>query len=123
MNTDWSRGRSLKRSLALFALVAVSPAIGLYDAGTVSWPWLGLGVVSWAVAAGPVAASRFGQRVESWFESIGVGGRAAVIVALAIVIWGSIFAIEPPTMPFQSYLLGSIVGLVSVEIWRNALSE
>ncbi|WP_128476475.1 hypothetical protein [Halorussus pelagicus] len=123
MNTDRSRGRSLKPSLALFVLVAVSPAIRLYDAGTVSWPWLGLGVVSWAAAAGPVAASRFGQRVESWFESIGVGGRAAIIVALAIVIWGSMFAIEPPTLPTQSYLLGGMVGLVSVEIWQKALSE
>ncbi len=123
MNADRSRGRSLKWSLVLSALIAVSPAIGLYDAGTVSWPWLGLGVVSWAVAAGPVAASRFGRRVESWFESIGVGGRAAVIVALAIAIWGSMFAIEPPTIPLQSYLLGSMVGLVSVEIWQNALSE
>jgi hypothetical protein len=118
-----SRGLSLKWSLVLIALVAASPAIGLYDAGTVSWPWLGLGIVSWAVAAGPVAASRFGQRIGAWFRSIGVLGRAAVIFGFVPVIAVTMWKLDPPTIVVDSFLLGGMVGLLFVAVRENAASE
>ena len=123
VNADRSRGRSFKWSLALFALVAASPAIGLYDAGTVSWPWLGLGVVSWAVAAGPVAASRFGQRIGAWFRFIGVLGRAAVVFGFVPVMAVTMWKLDPQTVVADSFLLGGMVGLLFVAVRENAASE
>ncbi|UPW01207.1 hypothetical protein M0R88_03660 [Halorussus gelatinilyticus] len=120
---DRSRKRSLKWTLGLVALVTVPPALQLYEDGTVSWMLLLLGVVSWAVAAGPVAASDLGRRVGSWFESIGYRGRGAVIVAFAVLVWTSLFSFDLPTVPIQSFLLGGIVGLAAAEIWRYARSE
>ncbi|WP_135853789.1 hypothetical protein [Halorussus salinus] len=123
MNADRSRGRSFKWSLALLALVALSPAIGLYESGTVSWPWLVLGVVSWAMAAGPVAASRFGQRVGAWFRSIGLLGRAAVVFGFVPVMAVAMWQLDPPTIVVDSFLLGGMVGVMVVAVRENAASE
>ena len=118
-----SRGLSLKWSLALAALVAVSPAYDLYEAGAVSWGWLAVGVVAWAAAVGPVASSGFGRRVGARFRSIGVLGRAAVIFGFAGAAWAFHVAVDPPAVAVDSFVLGGMVGLAAVALWDEVRSD
>ncbi|WP_135806714.1 hypothetical protein [Halorussus marinus] len=92
------------------ALVALSPAFDLYEAGRVSLVWFGIGVVSWAAATGPVAASRFGRRVGAWFRGIGALGRAIVILGVAGAWTGVVVTFEPPAVPIDSFVLGGSAG-------------
>ena len=51
------------------------------------WSWVGVGFVALVVAAGPGANSTPGTKLGHWFSSIGVAGRAAVIVLFIISFW------------------------------------
>ncbi|NHN59939.1 MULTISPECIES: hypothetical protein [Halorussus] len=117
-----SRGLSLAWSLALAALVAVSPAYDLYEAGTVSWGWLAVGAVAWGTAVGPAAASSYGRRVGAWFRSVGAIGRALVIFGFAGAAWAFHAAVDPPAVAVDSFVLGGMVGLAAVALWREIRS-
>jgi hypothetical protein len=113
------RGLSPKWSVALFSLVALSPALDLYEAGDVSWLWLVVGVVSWATAAGPVAASEFGRRFGAWFRAIGVVGRAVAIFGFAAAWWWVVAEFDPPEVPLDSFVLGGLGGALLMTLWQQ----
>ena len=48
------------------------------------WLWVVAGFVSCVLIAGPIAKSSVGRLLEKWFREIGIGGRALLIVLLAI---------------------------------------
>ena len=125
MVSDVSDGTGSRReafrprwSLLLVAMVAVSPAVDLYQAGTVSWPWLTAGVVAWGLATGPIATTEFGRSVGSWFESIGVLGRLAAIVAFAAATYRFHVTFHPPAVPVDSFVLGGMAGVGLTVCWR-----
>jgi len=117
--SDERRGLPPKWSLALFALVGFSPAYDLYEAGTFSRAWLAFGVVSWAVATGPVAASESGQQVGAWFRAIGRLGRAAAILLFAAAAAWAQVRFDPPSIAADSFVLGGMVGLAVTVLRRS----
>jgi len=113
------RGPSPKLTAALFVLVAFSPAFDLYEAGRVSWLWLGIGLVSWATAAGPVAAGRFGRRFGARFRAIGALGRAVAIIGFALAWTWVVVSFDPPDVPLDSFVLGGLVGVLLTTLRRH----
>ena len=51
------------------------------------WSWVVVGFVALVVAAGPGANSAFGKKLGHWFRSIGVAGRASVIILFFVSFW------------------------------------
>ena len=51
------------------------------------WSWVAVGFVALVVAAGPGTNSAPGKELGHWFGSIGVAGRATVIVLFIISFW------------------------------------
>jgi hypothetical protein len=51
------------------------------------WSWVAVGFVALVVAAGPGANSTPGKKLGHWFRSIGVAGRATVIILFFISFW------------------------------------
>lgn len=49
--------------------------------------WVAVGVVASLVLAGPVANSPVADRIDAWWERIGVGGRLLALVAFAAGVW------------------------------------
>jgi hypothetical protein len=94
----------------------------LYDAGTVSWFWLFTGVVSSAVAAGPVASTSYGALVGAWFRRIGYGGRLIAMIMAAIVIGLFIGIVQPPMALSTSFTFGGLIGLTLVFVWEQLSS-
>jgi len=72
------------------------------------WSWVAVGFVMFVVAAGPGANSAPGEKIGHWFRSIGVAGRATVIVLFIITFWvvETTFAIPP--RPVVSFGTGGI---------------
>ena len=83
----------------------------LADDGTVAWWWLGVGAFT-TVLVFVASWTPVGRRIWSDFERIGKGGRLVVISVAALVIWGTMAALEPPVVPGASFLLGSATVLV-----------
>jgi hypothetical protein len=111
--SDSSRQRLIVLSIVL---IGISYVIQLYEAGTVSWRWLFIGIVSWMIAAGPVASTSYGKSVGAWFRRIGYGGRLIAIIAVAGVFWSFIFLYQPPMVPSISFAAGGLIGLMGVYI-------
>jgi len=84
----------------------------LLNAETVAWGWVVGGFLLTGLAAGPVASSSAGRRFGDWFRSIGVGGRAALIVSYAVVVWAVFAMVAVPLDAVFGVVAGSMVALV-----------
>ena len=125
--SHWSRdGTSNRWHLALGALVAGWAIVTLYVAETVAWGAVAVGFVTFAIAAGPVAASSIGSRVGAWFRGIGYAGRAAVIVGFAVAIWGLVPLVDVSAVRVTGFGVGGMLGtvaVVAVEAVRSAAAR
>lgn len=72
------------------------------------WSWVAVGFVALVVAAGPGANSTPGKELGHWFRSIGVAGRAAVIVLFIISFWVVQATFHVPPRPVISLGTGII---------------
>jgi len=106
--------------VGLGSLMAVSQ---LLIADSVAWGWVVGGFLVTGLAAGPVASTSSGGRFGDWFRSIGVGGRAALIVAYAVLV-GAIFAtVAVPLDAVAGVVAGSIVALVGYGVAHVVASD
>ncbi|WP_380676583.1 hypothetical protein [Salinigranum sp. GCM10025319] len=83
------------------------------------WSWVAVGFVALVVAAGPGANSTPGKRVGHWFRSIGVAGRAAVIVLFIISFWvvQTTFTIPPrPVVSFAAGIISAVPLVVAAHL-------
>jgi len=77
--------------LLLAALVLPRVVWGLYGGPHTSWLAIGVGVLVFALALGPVANTVLGGRVDRWFRGLGVAGRAVVIVLFAVAVYVAVW--------------------------------
>jgi len=111
-----------RRDVALTVLLIAWAVWGISTAETVVWGWLGAGVAAFAVATGPLAATRLGDRVGAWFRGIGYAGRAVVVVLFAATVWTAMVLLDSLTVPLSSFAYGGIFGIaivVAVELGRS----
>jgi hypothetical protein len=93
------------------ALMWIPLAITLSPFDSISWTWAVVGFVSFAVAMGPARNTTLGRRVGEWFGNISVAGRGTVIVVFAIIVWWTMFTVDVPTVPVNSYVAGAWVAI------------
>jgi hypothetical protein len=72
------------------------------------WSWVAVGFVTLVVAAGPGANSTPGKELGQWFRSIGVAGRATVLVLFIISFWIVQTTFAVPYLPVLSFGAGII---------------
>ena len=111
---------ALQAGLIIF--VSITPATQLYEAEAVAWTWLLIGVVLMIAAAGPVAASQYGQHIGNWFKSITVAERFIAIIIAAVVIWTTQWVFRPPALEMNSLVLGGMIGLFAYFVTDVATS-
>ncbi|WP_330631361.1 hypothetical protein [Halocatena halophila] len=81
-------------------------------------PWLAVGAVLSALATGPIAKTPFGQRISSWFEAIGAGGRFVLIAGFAVGIVVAFITTPSLVDPGHSVGTGMLLWhLVLVPVW------
>jgi hypothetical protein len=84
-----------------------------------SWSWVAVGFVTVVVGAGPGSNSLPGEVLGHWFRSIGVAGRAAVIVLFMFGFWvvQTTFEIPPrPVVSLGTGVIGAIPLIVAVHL-------
>lgn len=100
-----------------FAVLALVWAVLQFaTAETVSWGWIAIGFVVWAIGLGPVAASATGKRIGAWFEAIGMAGRAVAILAFFLVIFSVAMVVSIPTASVTSFVIGGFVAMFVVVV-------
>jgi hypothetical protein len=98
------------------------------------WSWVAVGFVALVVAAGPGANSTPGKELGHWFRSVGVAGRATVIVLFFISVWvvQTTFAVPPrPVLSFGAGIISAIPLIVATHLliagrpsgWRADISD
>ncbi|MFC5970421.1 hypothetical protein ACFPYI_03675 [Halomarina salina] len=85
--TRWFPDRSPTWLEVLLGLGAIGQVAITAYTGTLVWRWFGVGFAVFILAMGPASATTAGERFGAWFRTIGVGGRVALIVAFAVVLW------------------------------------
>jgi hypothetical protein len=83
------------------------------------WSWVAVGFVALVVAAGPGANSTPGKELGRWFQSIGIAGRATVIVLFIIGFWvvQTTFAVPPrPVLSFGAGIISAIPLVVAAHL-------
>ncbi|GAA0667441.1 hypothetical protein ACFQDG_07735 [Natronoarchaeum mannanilyticum] len=124
---SWSpEGAPSRRDVALTLLLIAWAVWGISTAETVAWGWLGAGVVTFAIAAGPLAVTRLGDRVGAWFRGIGYAGRTVVIVLFAVTVWTAMSLLDSLTVPLSSFAYGGVFGIaivVAVELGRALTTQ
>lgn len=120
---SWSpEGAPSRRDVALTVLLIAWAVWGISTTETVAWGWLGAGVATFAVATGPLAATRLGDRVGAWFRGIGYAGRAVVVALFAVTVWTAMALLDALTVPLGSFAYGGVFGIavvVAVELVRT----
>lgn len=97
----------------VFGVVLIlSPALQLWDAGTVSWLALGGVFIATVVFSETAATTRPGQRIDAWWRRIGIPGRTLAIVLFAVVAWGSIWLYSGSLIPLYSFVFGGFLGII-----------
>lgn len=107
---------STRRVLFLLALgvcVAVSPLIGLMEAGPVSWAFFAVGVAMGGLFSERFSRTRVGSRTNRWWRKIGVPGRALAILAFAALVWTGYTVFDPSRVLIDSFVVGMMVTLVA----------
>lgn len=74
--------------------------------------WVVVGIVLAAIGVGPLASSRIGSAVGTWFESIGVAGRVLAIVGFAAVVTIGAIADAWPATELESLATGVMIAAV-----------
>jgi hypothetical protein len=92
-------------SLVEYAVSSTTPA---------AWEWVAVGVVGSVLAFGPLANSAVGDRVNEWWDRIGVGGRALAIVGFAVVCWTVIWQEPAIRAPVDGVATGGFAVLFVV---------
>ncbi|MFB6083808.1 MAG: hypothetical protein ABEJ94_06140 [Halorientalis sp.] len=119
---DWlPDGMPGHTDIAVAGLALVVVAQNVATGAALAWPWVAVGFVAFAVAMGPVAASRVGARVGTRFRDIGAVGRILVIVAFAVTAWFVMTTVEAVMTPLSSVGTGGLLAGV-VFVVARALS-
>jgi hypothetical protein len=98
------------------------------------WSWVAVGFVALVVATGPGANSTPGRELGHWFRSIGVAGRATVIVLFIVSFWvvQTTFAVPPRlVLSFGAGIISAIPLVVAAHLliagrptgWRANTSD
>ena len=85
-----------------------------------SWPGAVAGFIVAGLIAGPYAGSQLNTRVIGWFESVGVGWRWGVRLAIIAGLVAISFLVVPPAVAF-SITEGLLFGL-AVVYWLQLLA-
>ena len=125
--SPWSfQGPPTLTELVLAVLAVVMAVSGLAIAETVAWQWFLAGAVVAVVSLGPVksymvatgASARFGE----FQDSIGLVGRAAVLLSVAaVLLWVISLQIVPASSVFvlgQGGML-AVAGVVAIKLIRH----
>lgn len=118
---DWSAPRSeasIKRLLyeiGLGVLVGISGIAQIIETQG-SWLWFGVGIFS-VVLIHAANYTPLGPWTEKWFNRIGIGGRFAVIVTTAVVIWGGIWYFKPSVTIIPNLVTGAACILVGIPLF------
>lgn len=104
------------------AVLVVIQVVTTFMTTTVLWGWLAVGIVAFALAMGPVADSAIGAQVGTWFRSIGVAGRALVIIAFAAIVWTVPTVLELPMRPIHSFATGGLLAVAAIILIQTARS-
>lgn len=106
----WPIDRNPSRLEIGVGVVAVLQSFLFFSATDtpVSWLWLGVGAVVWAVAMGPITASPVGKRIKVWSEAIGIVGRLVAIVVAFAVISAVEAMMSIPTTPAMNFITGGL---------------
>jgi|SRR5699024_4688537 len=114
----WPTGRDPSRLEIVVGIWAIFQSFLFFSATDtpVSWVWLAVGVVVWAIAMGPVAASSVGKRFGAWFKGISGAGRIVAIVMAAAMIWAVETTVVIPTTPGMNFLTGGLfaIGIITL---------
>lgn len=95
------------------ALMWIPLAISLSPFDSISWTWGAVGFVLCGFGMGPAGTTSLGKRFGQWFRDIGVAGRTVSIVFFAVGVWWTMFTVDIPTVPVNSYVAGMCLSLVA----------
>jgi len=84
-----------------------------------SWPGAAVGFVAAGLIAGPYAGSQLNTRVTDWFDSVSVGWRWGVRLAIVAGLVAISYLVVPPAVAF-SIAEGLLFGMAAVH-WLQLL--
>jgi hypothetical protein len=84
----------------------------LVNTESVAWAWVSIGSLATLLAVGPIANTKVGIRIGTWFRTIGVGGRAIFIVGWAVLIAVVYATVSVPGDATIGFFIGVMVGAI-----------
>ncbi len=112
---SWSLSTKPSRwEIALAVSIGAEALFNLAADDKISWLWFIGGSAAFGLATGPGAASDSGQRIGTWFKSIGVAGRLTTIIAFAAVIGTITVIFAFVRTPLYSFATGGLLTLAAL---------